>query len=477
MQAWINEQLKQGSLSFAQLEQYMLSMLMNMFRCFMEDILADMDDFLAATRDLSRYEIKDRRTRTQQTLFGEIQFKRRYYLDKEEQNWVCLLDQRLGLEPYDQISPGLTRLAVIWGTQGPSYRNAQQRLMELYGFRVLSHEGIRQLVHEVADVKDRERENETIRSDGQQQVNALFIEADGYYAYLQEQGSTTHRKRHENKIAIVHEGWEERQAMGDQCDYRLVNPTYIPIKDDTEDIWEDIRDVVAANYANIDGIPVIINGDGASWIGKGAEHFKQGIYQYDRFHVKKELRNALRTNSARLDEAYKALDKEDAQGVIDALRVAMTETSDTKVREEIRKLCKRFEQNQEALRDYRVRLREKGYEIDPAWRAMGAAESNMDRFKNRTGKRGCAWSKEGLAAILTCLAGLFEGTLVDQISRHMSEREDSLLDRIKAGVGRVTRQVSQNVGHVHGGKFPAIERGTEGYAKIFQMVMKLDSQL
>jgi hypothetical protein len=46
---------------------------------------------------------------------------------------------------------------------------------------------------------------------------------------------------------------------------------------------------------------------------------------------------------------------------------------------------------------------------------MGAAESNVDLFKLRTAKRGRAWSKKGLEAVLHTLGLLYEGLLHNSI--------------------------------------------------------------
>ncbi len=81
-------------------------------------------------------------------------------------------------------------------------------------------------------------------------------------------------------MAVIHEGWAPRHK-GKKPDYRLVNPTFVSNLDVAEDFWEQIRGVVYAKYRNIDSIPIIVNGDGAEWIRKGATSFAKDMYQYD----------------------------------------------------------------------------------------------------------------------------------------------------------------------------------------------------
>lgn len=475
MNAWIMEQLEQGTIDFAKLERLAMNGLMALFQQILADLLEGIDEILAATRDTKRYVLKERKVRTLQTLVGQVQLGRRYYWDREKQEWVYLLDERLGLEAYDQVSPGMVSLAVIWATKGPSYRDAQERLKDLYGSQVLSHEGIRRILCEVGEAKRQERENEATRSEGKRRVKALFIEVDGFYAYLQSRGKSRRRRTlHENKIAVVHEGWQARQGSGATGDYRLVNPMYVPVGSETGSFWETVRGAVAGRYDGIDEIPVIINGDGAEWIAAGAEHFRYGLYQYDRFHVVQELKDALRTHAGRYKQAREALERNDAQGVLNTLTTALREANDPADYEKIKELCRRFGTNPEVLRDYRVRLIEMGFDVDPGWRGMGAAESNVDKFKNRTGKHGRSWSIKGMTAMLVCMAELFEGTLAEEVSRRMGEREEWILDRIRSGAGHIARKITKDSGGVRTGGFPATQRGTEGYAKLFQALMQVD---
>ncbi len=84
----------------------------------MVKILEAFDNKLMATRDKSRYKVKEMNSRTVQTLVGEVVFKRSYYWDHQEEQWVYLLDDALGLEQEKTIGPGLLRLAVSLGYQG-----------------------------------------------------------------------------------------------------------------------------------------------------------------------------------------------------------------------------------------------------------------------------------------------------------------------------------------------------------------------
>jgi hypothetical protein len=124
----------------------------------------------------------------------------------------------------------------------------------------------------------------------------------------------------------------------------------------------------------------------------------------------------------------------------------------------------------EVLRDYRLQLQEAGFRVDDAWRTMGAAESNVDRFKNRTGKRGRAWCIEGAQAMLKALSKLFEGRLADFVTRQVAALEEWMLDRVESGAGYIARSITRPSVGTRAGHFPAVDRGTQGYASLFRQL-------
>src|SRR5690554_3323461 len=120
-----------------------------------------------------------------------------------------------------------------------SYRDARDRLADLYGMQVLSHEAIRRALLEVGAVTERDEENKVVKEQGKREVKALFIEVDGFGARLQ-QVKRGEKRRREVKLAVMHEGWTRRQGRGKKKDYRLVNPQYITITKESKEFWEEV---------------------------------------------------------------------------------------------------------------------------------------------------------------------------------------------------------------------------------------------
>ncbi len=468
------EDLMQEELTFEQLEKSVWETSLELFRHLMVEVLELFDQKLMDNRDKERYENKETVPRTLQTLVGEITFCRRHYKDNKEQCPVFLLDEMLGIEKEKSISPGLLKLGVLWATKGSSYRDARDRLTDIYGGQVLSHEAIRQALIEVGEASRRQLENKIITEEGKKEAKVLFVEADGFWTRLQKnKGQNRRNQGREVKMVVVHEGWRPR-SNGKKPDYELVNPTYISEFEESYDFWEYVRGVLSVKYKDIDKTMFIINGDGAFWIREGTRHFSRSMYQYDRFHISRELRHVLRYSPEMLRKANRALVKNDLPLLSSIITEALGCCNDVAQKEKLRDFKILLKDNGTYIIDYRVRLKNLGFPVSEKWRGLGASESNVNKFKNRIGKRGRSWSIEGLMAILTTLSRLFEGNLRTALSRTLDGKEEWILDRITSAGGRVTSKIQGDSFGVRMGSLPATRHGTKGYSKLFHELQKVE---
>lgn len=458
--------------SIADIEQLMWNAVLETFQQAMVEILSALDVYLMAKRDKNRYEYKEIKERNYVTMVGSININRRYYWDRREKKWVFLLDQALDLGAREQISACLKELVVLWGTKGPSYRDARDRLKDLYGYQVLSHEKIRQILVQASEML---KNSLNEKPAGKRTVDILFIEADGFWTGVQSKGRKKKRKR-ETHMVVVHEGWERRQGHGKNADYRLKNPMYITvIAGSEESVWEQTKIRLAQRYKNLKETRIVINGDLASWIRAGTEYFKNVLYQYDRFHLKRDIRRTLKCSEKLIGSAFKQIDQNNPKGLLEVVSKAVKETECLERRLKVLELEARLKKHKDALIDYRQRLKVQGVEVSPAWRGMGAAESNVDLFKLRTAKRGRSWSKKGLEAVLRTLGLLYENILHDSIKQlDLSLGEVDTEELISLSAGKVAKTVGKKVLGVRQAGFPAINRGTQGYAKLFRGILNLD---
>jgi len=452
-------------ISFSELELGVFQKLQEMFVTVMQDILKELDSAVLHLREKKRYEVKEVRSGCVPTLLGDVEFSRRYYLDKKTGEYVFLLDEVLGVEA-GRVSPGLAIAAVMQAVLGPSYRAARESLKRLYGHQVVSHETIRQLILRLGELMEKEEEKKRERVDGTRKVPVLFIEADGYWLSMQK----SKKRSQEMRMMVAHEGWEARTPSSKEHD--LVRKThYLDLE--SKDFWERASRHLYSRYDIDENVMVVINGDRASWIRKGVEYFPKAIYQVDRFHIKRDLRKLLR-GTKELKVSLDAVDRSDTETLISSLararERAKTNVGDLTKFAQINDLLQHIRQMPEAYRDYRVMLKGMGYDVS-GMRGMGAAESNVDRFSNRLKKRGQSWSVQGLKAMVHSLVKYFEGKL-EHYSKHIS-RIHSLLDdtEISKKAAGVTRQITDEISKAKRTNVPIMQAGATrsgGLSRLFQ---------
>ena len=197
---------------------------------------------------------------------------------------------------------------------------------------------------------------------------------------------------------------------------------------------------------------IVINGDGAPWIRAGVNYFENAIYTFDRYHLKKWIKESLnkRTKQERR-KAYLAADNNDPTALLVAVAEAEKAETDEEKKKEIADLRIFIYKNMNAFRDYRDILKEKGIDTSEM-RPMGAAESNMNLFSRRLKKMGYSWSYEGVKSMLNALIHHLEGTLIEAIQNNFSstkkvEKEQKKYPSVASLLREKTRQ---SIGAIQG---------------------------
>ena len=235
------------------------------------------------------------------TVFGNVRVKRRLYRNS---NGDCrfLLDEKMGLAKGCHMSPKVKELATFISSYFPFQRS--EEILRAILPSGISHTSIHRLVGKTTDpyLEVEEKEIEEVFEDGVipesegRIVSHLFVEADSTSIALQREGA----KRAEVKAGIAHEGWQK--VSKDR--YRLKKKTvYTGIMDGGR-FWEAFSLALAKKYDLSQIGKVIIGGDGAPWVKEGAD-LLGGLYELDRFHLKRALHRGL-ANDPVIAELYQA---------------------------------------------------------------------------------------------------------------------------------------------------------------------------
>lgn len=409
-----------------ELEKDLFLILQKTFGDVLTKILSEVDQQIAETRDKKRFYLQDKREVEMDTSFGPIVINRNYYKDKVKGGYVYLLDQYLEFEGSKGFSPLVETLAMEMAVQGTSYRNASSMLEKLLGYKVISHESIRQhlLQTEV-----------TFRKPTDQVRKVLFVEVDGLYIKRQR----GNRRGREEKIAAVHEGW---MVNGKRAS--LIAKRHYVHKG-KEPFWEGFEQFLLDNYNyNPSEHLLVINGDGAQWITACQDHFKNVFFTIDRFHVAREVKTLFKEHK-RYRMIRKKLAQYDANGFLLELNSAVGTLEDEGLEERLEQLIKQISKYPRALEDYRKWLAEKDVEIS-GYRPMGSAEGTMSVFAKRL-KNGRSWCDKGIQAFMDFMIGLKDHLEIKTILGHIKDEDKApsapqpkyYVERLKSSVGEATR--------------------------------------
>ena len=293
----------------------------------------------------------------------------------------------------------------------------------------VSHTTVHNLSKKLANsrIEEEEKEIKALYQDGVipesegKAVSYLFMEADGINISLQREKE----RKAEIKGGIAYEGWED---IGNRR-YRLKGKSVYAGIMAGRRFWEGFSLTLAKKYdlSRID--KVIVGGDGASWVKEGAELFG-GVYELDRFHLKRALYQGL-GNDPLVGEVYQSCVRGEVSNVERLLTKAQQEADGERAKEVMR-LRSYLIDNYYGLRDYRLEVSGEGL------RGLGAVEGNVDKlFADRMKKRGMSWTRDGANRMARLISLRHSGKLdttkkpsIDKpvptlaSTRHMAEEEE-----------------------------------------------------
>lgn len=323
----------------------------------------------------------------------------------------------MGLDKGCHMSRKVKELATFISSHFP-FQKSEEILRTILPSGI-SHTTIHRLVGRVIDpyLESEEKEIEEVyeggvipESEGRAATH-LFIEADGTNIALQREKA----RRAEVKAGIAYEGWKEVSKGR----YRVTEKTVYTGIMDGERFWQGFSLTLAKRYDLSKVGRIVVGGDGAPWIKRGAELFG-GIYELDKFHLKRALNEVLDDELA--NEIYKACVRGEVDKV-DKLLIHLQQEVAGDEAKEISHLRGYLMENAFGLRDYRLEVDGDGL------RGLGAIEGNVDKLvANRMKKRGL-WTIKGAQRMARLIDLRETGKLHSWITHKDGERQSQPPER------------------------------------------------
>lgn len=312
------------------------------------------------------YETKDLRKRTLITEYGNIEYTRRYYRNKQTKEYIYLTDEKMGIEKNERIAKDVES-KIIEFAHDISYRKTGRKVV---GNEIISPTTV---MHKV-----RKEELKIEVQEEKKQVKRLYIEADE--DHVSERGN----KIGMPKLIYVHEGNYKNRNRN-----KLKNIHYIGcLGKNSEDLWLEVADYIDKKY-DIKAIEkVYISGDGAGWIKEGLNWIEKSEFVLDRFHLLKYINQATVEFPQYRNKLWYNINIYDPISVENIFKEIIEKTGDEKRKEKVRESYKYIKNQWKGIEIY---------ETDRKYLKGCSAEGHISHvYADRMSSRPRTWSDDGI---------------------------------------------------------------------------------
>ena len=331
------------------------------------------------------------------TVMGTLDYKRRYYKNKQTGKYTHLVDDVLGLSPKQRISWEF-EAKLLENATDISYQKAGNRS----GREMVSRQTVKNIIH-----KYKEDELMSIKVlDSKKEVEVLYVEADEDHISLQNGSNTI------TKLVYVHEGIEAVSKKRN----RLKNTHYFcGVNYRPEKIFDDVYEYIRNNY-HIEKIKrIYLMGDGATWIKRGLDFLPECKFVLDQFHIKKVMMKAMGGfDDVEKDKVMDSIREVDQPYFINEMSRMMESTENPKKKEELFNAYKYIMSNWDGISIYEQEESVIGC----------SAEGHVSHIlASRMSSRPMGWSKNGADNIARLRAYKANGGKVIDILNYRSTNE------------------------------------------------------
>ena len=253
------------------------------------------------------------------SIFGEIDFKRRYYLDKENNQKVYLLDEYFKIAPNERLLENVETKLIEEAIE-TNYEKAGKSVA--YETEISKQTVMNKISELNIDLEEEKANTKRI-------VDNIYCIADEDHVHLQKGGIE------EPRLIVVYDSMVKNGKRTQLCNKKHFGGVY---KGKIDDLWEEVLTYLDHTY-ELDKVKnIYILGDGANWIKTGLEWLPRSINVLDKYHltkavngiVGKETKDNIKEKSEykrRIYRSFYALDfKQTKEIVYEILAEEMEET-------------------------------------------------------------------------------------------------------------------------------------------------------
>ena len=204
------------------------------------------------------------------SIFGEIDFKRRYYINKTTNERVYLLDEYFKIAPKERLLENVETNLIEEAIE-TNYEKAGK--VVAYKTKISKQT----VMNKISELKINLNEEKEVTK---RIVDNIYCIADEDHVHLQKGGIE------EPRLIIVYDSIEKEGKRIKLCNKKHFGGVY---KGRIDDLWEEVLTYLDNTYELEKVKHIYILGDGANWIKTGLEWLPKSINVLDKFHLMKAV--------------------------------------------------------------------------------------------------------------------------------------------------------------------------------------------
>ena len=286
-------------------------------------------------KEFESLEIDDRKIIS---IFGEIDFKRRYYINKSTKERAYLLDEYFKIEPKERLLENVETNLI---------KEAIETNYEKAG-KVVSYKteiSKQTVMNKISELKINTEEEKVVTK---KVVDNIYCIADEDHVHLQKGGIE------EPRLIVVYDSIMKEGKRTKLCNKKHFGGVY---KGRIDDLWEEVLTYLDNTYELEKVKNIFILGDGANWIKTGLEWIPQSINVLDKFHLMKAVNVIVGKESKEnaLEKAeykkriYRSFYKNNFKETKEIVYEILSEEMDENIRKRKEKILKYILNNKEGI--------------------------------------------------------------------------------------------------------------------------------
>jgi len=207
---------------------------------------------------------------------GVMTFSRRYYRNRKTGQRRYLVDDLVGLSPYERVEAGLAASLCEAAVD-----NSYQKSAKVCCGGQVTRQTVLNKTRQVKGLKP-------LPVEPRRDVPVIHIQADEDHVAMQDG-----RKDTIVKLVAIHEPVRRIGKKRFQLPQRHLLSSY---GETVDDFWLRVANAISERYGDREDLRVYIHGDGAAWIKTGLEWIRNSHFVLDKYHFQKYLRPVVGQN-------------------------------------------------------------------------------------------------------------------------------------------------------------------------------------